>query len=57
MFETSAMVQLHKIREQMYEETKSMSDEEFIEYIRKEAEKVEEEIKKLREKAKKEMVQ
>ncbi|BCS80059.1 hypothetical protein [Anaerocellum diazotrophicum] len=55
MFETSAMTELHKIREQIYEETKNMSDEEFIEFIRKEAEKVKEEIRLLKEETKKQV--
>ncbi|WPX08584.1 hypothetical protein [Anaerocellum danielii] len=49
MRETSAMRELHKIREKIYEETKDMTTEEFIEYIRKEANKAKEEMKRLRE--------
>ncbi|WP_198525751.1 hypothetical protein [Caldicellulosiruptor morganii] len=49
MKETSAMKELHKIREKIYEETKDMTREEFIEYIRKEANKAKEEMKRLRE--------
>jgi len=55
MFETSAMAELHKIREQIYEETKNMSDEEFIEFIRKEAEKVKEEMRLLKEELRKQV--
>ncbi|WAM34166.1 hypothetical protein [Caldicellulosiruptor morganii] len=43
------MKELHKIREKIYEETKDMTREEFIEYIRKEANKAKEEMKRLRE--------
>ncbi|WAM36591.1 type II toxin-antitoxin system VapC family toxin [Caldicellulosiruptor acetigenus] len=56
-FETSDMKELHEIREKIYEETKNMTRKEFIEYIHKKAEKAEEEMRKLREKAKKEVIQ
>ncbi|AEM74249.1 hypothetical protein Calla_1653 [Caldicellulosiruptor acetigenus 6A] len=49
--ETSAMKELHRIRERIYEETKNMFRDELIEYIRRKANKVREEMKRLREKA------
>ena len=49
MIETSAMRELHRIREKIYEETKNMTTEEFIEYIRRKADKAREEMRRLRE--------
>lgn len=36
--ESESMKELHKIREQMHEETKHMTDKEFIEYVHKASE-------------------
>ncbi|WP_193353820.1 hypothetical protein [Caldicellulosiruptor sp. F32] len=49
MFETSAMKELHEIRVRIYERTKNMTRHEFIEYIRKKAERAEEEMKRMKE--------
>lgn len=35
MFETSAMKELHRIQEEIYEETKDMTPEELIRYLKK----------------------
>ncbi|WAM36997.1 hypothetical protein [Caldicellulosiruptor acetigenus] len=50
MMETSAKKELHRIRERIYEETENISRDEFIEYIRRKANKVREETKRFREK-------
>ena len=48
MSEPEPMKQIHKIREEMYEETKHMSDKEFIAYIQKNAKQAQNERKRIR---------
>ncbi|BCS82347.1 hypothetical protein [Anaerocellum diazotrophicum] len=56
MFETSAMKELHRIQEEIYEETKGMTPEEFIRYFEETAKKVERELEELKKKRKKEII-
>lgn len=46
MNEPEAMKQIHDIRHKMYEETKNLSDKDFLEYYRKKSEKVQKQMKK-----------
>lgn len=48
MFETSAMKELHRIQEEIYEETKGMTPEELIRYFEETAKKVERELEELK---------
>lgn len=48
MHEPEPMRQVHKIREKIYEETKHMSDKEYIAYIQKNARQAQKERKKLK---------
>ncbi len=57
MFETSAMKELHRIQEEIYEETKGMTPEELIRYFEETAKKVERESEELKKKKKKEIIQ
>ncbi|ACM61702.1 hypothetical protein B0S90_0127 [Caldicellulosiruptor bescii] len=57
MFETSAMKELHRIQEEIYEETKDMTPEELIRYFEETAKKVERELEELKKKKKKEIIQ
>ena len=43
--EKNPLVELHKIRKEIYEETKHMSASEYVKYIRKEAEKLKKSLK------------
>lgn len=52
MFETSAMKELHRIQEEIYEETKDMTPEELIRYFEETAKKVERELEELKKKKK-----
>ncbi|WP_167333824.1 hypothetical protein [Anaerocellum danielii] len=57
MLETNAMRELHKIQEEIYEETKDMNATELIRYFEETAKEVEKELGELREKNRKEIVQ
>lgn len=48
MKEPEPMRQIHKIQEKIYEETKHLSDREFLAYFHKKAEKAKREIKKIK---------
>ena len=48
MSEPKPMKEIHEIRHKMYEETKHMSDKEYIAYIQKNAKECEEQIKKIK---------
>jgi hypothetical protein len=48
MSESKAMREIHEIREKHYEETKNMTNEEYIASIRKGAKKAIERIKQIR---------
>ncbi|PFH17042.1 hypothetical protein [Caldicellulosiruptor bescii] len=55
MFETSAMKELHRIQEEIYEETKDMTPEELIRYFEETAKKVERELEELKKKKRKKL--
>ena len=46
MSEPEPMKQIHDIRHKMYEETKHLSDEDFLEYYRKKSKKAQRQMKK-----------
>lgn len=48
MSEPKAMKQIHDIRHKMYEETKNLSDKDFLEYYCKKSEKVQKQMKKIK---------
>ncbi|WAM33801.1 hypothetical protein [Caldicellulosiruptor morganii] len=57
ILETNAMRELHKIQEEIYEETKYMTVTELIRYFKENAKEVEKKLEELREKNRKEIVQ
>ncbi|WP_041741764.1 hypothetical protein [Caldicellulosiruptor kronotskyensis] len=57
IFETTAMRELHQIKEKIFEETKDMTTEELIEYFRRRAEKVARELEELKKRNKEEITQ
>ena len=48
MSEPEPMKQIHDIRHKMYEETKHLSDEDFLEYYRKKSKKAQQQMKKIK---------
>ena len=48
MSEPKPMKEIHDIRHKMYEETKHMSDKEYIAYVQKKAKECEEQMKKIK---------
>ena len=48
MSEPEPMKQIHDIRHKMYEETKHLSDKDFLEYYRKKSKKAQRQMKKIK---------
>ena len=48
MSEPESMKQIHDIRHKMYEETKHLSDKDFLEYYRKKSKKAQQQMKKIK---------
>ncbi|MBI2995938.1 MAG: hypothetical protein HYY52_04460 [Candidatus Melainabacteria bacterium] len=48
MSEPEPMKQIHDIRHKMYEETKHLSDKDFLEYYRKKSEEAQKQMKKIK---------
>lgn len=48
MNEPEPMRQIHEIRHKIYEETKNLSDEDFLEYYRKKSKKAQKQMKKIK---------
>ena len=48
MSEPEPMKQIHNIRHKMYEETKYLSDKDFLEYYRKKSKKAQQQMKKIK---------
>lgn len=48
MSEPEPMKQIHDIQEKIYEKTKNMSDDEFLEYFHKQSEQFEKEMKNIK---------
>ena len=48
MSEPEPMKQIHDIRHKIHEETKHLSDEDFLEYYRKKSKKAQQQMKKIK---------
>ena len=48
MSEPESMKQIHDIRHKIHEETKHLSDEDFLEYYRKKSKKAQRQMKKIK---------